>query len=278
MNKPRLGNFFSGSGTWELAAEICGMEVAFESEIEPFPIAVEAKRFPNAIQLGDIKNVNGADLPCVDILCNSSPCQDLSVAGGRKGMKHEDAGDEETTRSGLFYEVIRITKEMRDAYNERLRSGRAAESDRPVRFWCWENVPGAFSSNRGADFKAVLDSLVEIVQEESSDIPIPEGGWHYAGVLDGDGWQIAWRTMDAQYFGVAQRRRRVFLVMDLDGHSAGEILFERESVSWNFKEIAEAWEDASRSLGDRIGDASRIVMGRVRGEESGVAIREVEKN
>ena len=195
MIKPRLGNFFSGSGTWELAAEICDMEVVFESEIEPFPIAVEAKRFPNAIQLGDIKNVNGADLPCVDILCNSSPCQDLSVAGGRKGMKHEDAGDEETTRSGLFYEVIRITKEMRDAYNERLSSGRANESDRPIRYWCWENVPGAFSSNRGADFKAVLDSLVEIVQEEKSDIPIPRGGgtmpesWmEMGGRLPGEQW------------------------------------------------------------------------------------------
>ena len=278
MIKPRLGNFFSGSGTWELAAEICDMEVVFESEIEPFPIAVEAKRFPNAIQLGDIKNVNGADLPCVDILCNSSPCQDLSVAGGRKGMKHEDAGDEETTRSGLFYEVIRITKEMRDAYNERLSSGRANESDRPIRYWCWENVPGAFSSNRGADFKAVLDSLVEIVQEEKPDIPIPKGGWHYAGVLDGDGWQIAWRTMDAQHFGVAQRRRRLFLIMCLDGHSAGEILFERESVSWNFKEIAETWKDTSRSLRDRIGEASRIVMGTVRNSEERVERESVEKN
>ena len=278
MIKPRLGNFFSGSGTWELAAEICDMEVVFESEIEPFPIAVEAKRFPNAIQLGDIKNVNGADLPCVDILCNSSPCQDLSVAGGRKGMKHEDAGDEETTRSGLFYEVIRITKEMRDAYDERLSSGGANESDRPIKYWCWENVPGAFSSNRGADFKAVLDSLVEIVQEEKSDIPIPRGGWHYAGVLDGDGWQIAWRTMDAQYFGVAQRRRRVFLIMDLDGHSAGEILFERESVSWHFAEITETWKDASRSLRGRIGEASRIVMGTVRNSEERVERESVEKN
>lgn len=141
-NRLTMGNFFSGSGTWELAAKICGIDVLFESEIEPFPVALEAKRFPEAIQLGDVSKVNGAEIPPVDILTNSSPCQDLSVAGKRAGLDGE--------RSGLFMEVIRITKEMRNA--DRLRSGRATEYLRP-RFWCWENVPGALSSAGGATSK-----------------------------------------------------------------------------------------------------------------------------
>ena len=258
-----MGNLFSGSGAWELAAKLCGIDVVFEAEIEPFPVAVEAARFPEAIQLGDVSKINGADIPPVDILTNSSPCQGLSVAGGRKGL-----GDE---RSGLFREAIRITKEMRD--HDR-NIGRTDEFGRPrsANFWCWENVPGALSSGtpRGADFREVLESIVEIVQEEHPDIPIPPGGWHNAGVVDGDGWQIAWRTMDAQFYGVPQRRRRIFLVADLNGHRAGEILFERESVSWHFAEIAKAWEDTSRSLDERIDEASGIIRGDVRAEAVGV--------
>ena len=101
-----MGNLFSGSGTWELAAQICGMEVKFEAEIEKFPVAVEEKRFPNAIQLGDVSKIGGRDIPIVDFICNSSPCQDLSVAGKRAGLAGE--------RSGLFDQAIRITKEMRE--------------------------------------------------------------------------------------------------------------------------------------------------------------------
>lgn len=137
-NKITMGNFFSGSGTWELAAKMCGIDVLFESEIEPFPVELEAKRFSEAIQLGDISKVNGAEIPPVDILTNSSPCQDLSVAGKRAGLDGE--------RSGLFLEVIRITKEMRNA--DEIRSERSVEYLRP-RFWCWENVPGALSSAGG---------------------------------------------------------------------------------------------------------------------------------
>ena len=200
-----MGNFFSGSGTWELAAQINGIECLWESEIEPFPVALEAKRFPNAIQLGDVSKVNGAEIAPVDILTSSSPCQDLSVAGKRAGLDGE--------RSGLFGEVVRITKEMRE--RER-RDGRSGNDIRP-RFWCWENVPGAFSSNKGEDFRTVLESVARII-EPTAVIPFPEKGrWGYAGVVDGEGWQIAWRTMDAQFFGVPQRRRRVFLVADFGG-------------------------------------------------------------
>jgi len=247
--KPTMGNLFSGSGTWELVAKMCGFEIKFESEIEPFPVLIEEKRFPEVMQLGDVSNVNGADIPPVDVLTNSSPCQDLSIAGNREGL--------DADRSGLFHEAIRITKEMREATN----------GEYP-KFWCWENVPGAFSSNRGEDFRKVLESVAQLV-EENATIPLPPKGWSYAGVVDGDGWQIAWRTMDAQFYGVPQRRRRVFLVADFRGHNAGQVLFERESLSWNFKEISEAWKDTSRSLTERIDTAGRIIRGEVRGNENG---------
>lgn len=259
--KITMGNFFSGSGTWELAAKMCGIDVLFESEIEPFPVELEAKRFPEAIQLGDIANVNGAEIPPVDILTNSSPCQDLSVAGKRAGLDGE--------RSGLFLEVIRITKEMRNA--DRLRSGRTAEYIRP-RFWCWENVPGALSSAGGADFRTVLEETIGIVEPEVH-VSQPKK-WGKNGIVDGDNWQLAWRIMDAQYYGVAQRRRRLYLVLDTFGHSAGEILFERESVSWNFAEIAETWKRTSLSLEDRISIASRIISGELRTDSGTLEVAE----
>ena len=259
--KITMGNFFSGSGTWELAAKMCGIDVLFESEIEPFPVELEAKRFPEAIQLGDIANVNGAEIPPVDILTNSSPCQDLSVAGKRAGLDGE--------RSGLFLEVIRITKEMRNA--DRLRSGQATEYIRP-RFWCWENVPGALSSAGGADFRTVLEETIGIVEPEVH-VSQPKK-WGKNGIVDGDNWQLAWRIMDAQYYGVAQRRRRLYLVLDTFGHRAGEILFERESVSWNFAEIAETWKRTSLSLEDRIGIASRIISGELRTDSGTLEVAE----
>ena len=267
MKQMTHGNLFSGSGTWELAAQICGIKTLWEAEIEPFPVKVEAVRFPDAIQLGDGSKISGADISVVDIMTNSSPCQDLSIAGKRAGLDGE--------RSGLFDQAIRICKEMRDAQRE-LYGGRSDELIRP-RFWCWENVPGAFSSNSGEDFRIVLESVARMVQEDAV-IPLPPKGWSYAGVVDGDGWQIAWRVMDAQFYGVPQRRRRVFLVADLAGHSAAEVLFEREGVSWHFAEIAEAWKDTSRSLGDRISEASRIVCGGVRNSEGRVGSGVDEKN
>ena len=267
--RPRMGNLFSGSGAWELAAQICGIDVVFEAEIEKFPVELEAKRFPEAIQLGDVSEINGADLPPVDILTSSSPCQDLSVAGNRGGLKAE--------RCGLFYESIRITKEMIARDEREWSDGHIRLSERPkLRWWCWENVPGAFSSNKGEDFRKVLESVAGLVEEDPH-IPMPPKGWSYAGVVDLENGQIAWRVIDAQ-FEVPQRRRRIFLVADLTGHSAEEILFEREGLPWDFKEIAKTWEDTSRSLRERISEASRIVMGDVRTEETRMEERTVEKN
>lgn len=182
-------------------------------------------------------------------------CQDLSVAGKRAGLDGE--------RSGLFDQAIRICKEMRDAQRKLLceRSDNDLRLLRP-RFWCWENVPGALSSGtpRGEDFRIVIESVARMVQEDAA-IPLPPKGWSNAGVVDGDGWQIAWRIMDAQFYGVPQRRRRIFLVADLGGKRAAEVLFEREGVSWDFKEIASAWKNLALSLDERISEASKIILG-----------------
>ena len=174
----------------------------------------------------NVCDVNGAEVEPVDVITFGSPCQDLSVAGKRAGLKHESNGDDETTRSGLFMEAVRIIKEMRkeDEFRQ-LRSGRTNQHIRP-RFAVWENVPGAFSSNKGEDFRVVLDELARIKEAEIS-IPMPEKGkWKQSGEIVGDGWSIAWRTLDAQYHGVPQRRRRIFLVADFADECAGEILFE----------------------------------------------------
>jgi len=237
-----LGNLFSGAGTWELAGKMVGIKPLWESEIEPFPVALEAKRFPECIQLGDVTKIDGAKIPPVDVFTNSSPCTNISVAGNREGL----AGKQ----SGLFYESVRIAKEMREVTNGRY-----------PRFWCFENVPGIFSSNKGSDFRTVLETVAQI-KERCANVPLPpEGKWHYAGVLDGDDWQIAWRTLDACHVGggTAQRRRRVYLVADLDGRRAAEVLFKPESVSWNTEEIRKSWEGTSRSLEERINETSRII-------------------
>ena len=156
---------------------------------------------------------------------------------------------------------------MRDAQRQ-LHSGWTDDDLRLLRprFWCWENVPGAFSSNNGEDFRIVIESVARMVEEDAV-IPVPPKGWSYSGVVDLERGQIAWRTMDAQWYGVPQRRRRIFLVADLGGHCAGEILLEREGVSWHYSEIAEAFKDTSRSLADRIETAGRIVRGEVRRDE-----------
>lgn len=178
----------------------------------------------------NVCDVNGADVEPVDVITFGSPCQDLSMAGKRAGLKHESNGDDETTRSGLFMEAVRIIKEMREKDGlERLQSGRTNEHIRP-RFAVWENVPGAFSSNKGEDFRVVLEELARIKETEIS-IPMPEKGkWKQSGEIVGDGWSIAWRTIDAQYHGVPQRRRRIFLVADFADECAGEILFECQGL------------------------------------------------
>ena len=178
--------------------------------------------------LGDVTKINGAEIEKVDVITFGAPCQDLSVAGKRKGMKHEGLGDDETTRSGLFYEAIRIIKEMRD--DDRRRNNRTGEFIRP-RYAVYENVPGALSSNKGEDFRCVLEETAKIVQEDAVIPEPPRGGWSYSGAVMGDGWSIAWRIHDAQFWGVPQRRKRIALVADFGGGSAPEILFVRKGLS-----------------------------------------------
>lgn len=190
---------------------------------------------------GDITKLNGAELPIVDIITGGSPCQDLSVAGKRAGLAGE--------RSGLFMEQIRIIKEMREHDKA---SGRTNEYIRP-RYMVWENVPGAFSSNKGEDFRAVLEETAKIVDENAA-IPRPEGGrWTNAGCIMADGWSIAWRVHDAQFWGVPQRRRRIALVADFGGQTAPEILFERESVSGDIKESREKGKESAGTIEDSTG-------------------------
>lgn len=174
--------------------------------------------------LGDITRINGAGIPVVDVITGGSPCQDLSVAGLRKGLKHEESGDDETTRSGLFMDQLRIVKEMRKRDRE---NGRTDINVRP-RYMVWENVPGAFSSNGGKDFQTVLTEIVKIVCEDAPDVPLPEKGWPKAGcIYDEMGrWSLAYRLHDAQYWGVPQRRKRIALVADFNGLTAPEILFD----------------------------------------------------
>ena len=172
------------------------------------------------IHVGDIKKLSGYALPPVDVVIGGSPCQDLSISGLRKGLSGE--------RSGLFLEQIRLVKELR---NGSRYSGRAGEFVQP-RFMVWENVPGAFSSNKGRDFQKILTECVRIAEPFAPDVPMPEKGkWPKAGLLMGDGWSLAWRVLDAQYWGVPQRRRRIALVCDFGGSTSPEILFERESLS-----------------------------------------------
>ena len=187
---------------------------------------------------GDITKISGFNVPVVDIVTGGSPCQDLSVAGLRKGLLHSDKGDSETTRSGLFIEQIRIIKEIRE-HDRQQRSDSGSNVDirflRP-RYMVWENVPGAFTSNDGEDFRAVLEETARIA-DKNAVIPRPENGkWSNSGCILGNGWSIAWRLHDAQFWGVPQRRKRIALVADFGGESAPEILFERESVSGDFKE------------------------------------------
>lgn len=186
---------------------------------------------------GDITKIHGSDVEPVNVIIGGSPCQDLSVAGKRAGLAGE--------RSGLFMEQLRIIKEMR-AIDEAIR-GRKGSEIRP-RFMVWENVPGAFSSNKGADFGAVLQETARVIVQKAPAIPIPKKGWPTSGCLygmgDGGGpFSIAWRVFDAQFWGVPQRRRRISLVADFGGLSAPEILFEREGVPGDTTQSAEAWKD-----------------------------------
>ena len=179
------------------------------------------------IHLGDITKIHGDKIEPVDCVTFGSPCQDLSIAGRRAGLAGE--------RSGLFMEAVRIIKEMREA----------TDGIYPT-FAIWENVPGAFSSNGGEDFRAVLEELVRVERPDASIPRPPRGGrWSKAGAIAGNGWSLAWRQLDAQHWGVPQRRKRIALVADFGGQRAGEILFERTSLSGHSDESIQAWKSVT---------------------------------
>jgi len=220
--KLTLGSLFDGIGGFPLAAVRAGIQPLWASEIEPFPIEVTKHHFPDMIHVGDITQLDGAKLPPVDIVCGGSPCQDLSVAGARAGLSG--------ARSGLFMEQIRIVKEMR---TEDVRRGRSDELIRP-RWMCWENVPGAFSSGtpKYEDFRIVLEEIVRI---KSGSVYAPRPypwAWQPAGrIILGDGFSLAWRVFDTQYWPrTPQRRRRIFLVADFVGRTAPKILFKQDGL------------------------------------------------
>lgn len=259
----KLMSLFDGSGGFPLAASLCGIEPVYASEVEPYPIAVTVSRFPNMKHLGDVSRIKGAEIEPVDIITFGSPCQDMSVAGKRAGLKHTAVGDEETTRSGLFMEAIRIIKEMRVKTNGIY-----------PRFAVWENVPGAFSSNRGEDFRLVLEEFIKITEPDAVMPAVPQAGWAYADCISGDGWSIAYRVFDAQHWGVPQRRRRIYLVADFRGECARKILFEHEGVRGYFETGRTPWQgiaaDAQKCVGtdDRAGEipCQQIIIDNIGGQ------------
>ena len=233
MSNLTLGSLFDGSGGFPLGGMLAGITPVWASEVEPFPIRVTTKRLPFMKHYGDISQMDGGEIEPVDIITFGSPCQDMSVAGKRDGL--------DGSRSSLFYEAIRIVKEMRCKTNGRY-----------PRFIVWENVPGAFSSNKGEDFRCVLESICCVKDEELS-VPRP-AKWTYAGEILGDGFSVAWRQLDAQYWGVPQRRKRIFLVADFAGGSAGKILFESESVSGYTPQGFRTWEETAGASAEGTGE------------------------
>ena len=223
-----LGSLFDGIGGWQLAAVHAGVKPIWSSEIEKFPLAVTRKRFPDTKQLGDVTKIT--DVEPVDIVCAGSPCQDLSIAGKREGLAGE--------RSGLFINAINIVRQMR-----------MSTGGRQPRFFIWENVPGAFTSGseRGADFRAVLESIAE------TSIPMPKDGrWANAGMVQCPKCEIAWRVLDAQFWGVPQHRRRIFLVADFatEKRCAAEVLFVEQSVPRDTAESRTARKEVAAVAGD----------------------------
>ena len=212
-----------------MMAMLSGIVPVWKSEIEPFPIAVTEKRLPFVKHLGDINNINGAEINPVDIITFGSPCTDLSVAGKRQGLNAE--------RSGLFFQAIRIIKEMRGATNGKY-----------PRFAVWENVTGAFSSNGGEDFRCVLEEFCKI---KDTDLSVPKSEkWTKAGEIVGKNFSVAYRTFDAQYWYLPQRRARIYLVADFDGGCASKILFESEGVSGYSAESFRSWQETAQSFGN----------------------------
>lgn len=243
MNEKQLtlGSLFDGIGGFPLAAVLSGVTPLWAAEIEPFCIAVTKERFPNMQHLGSVTDINGANIPPVDIITFGSPCQDLSVAGQRAGLDGE--------RSGLFKEAIRIIYEMRNATNGKYPT-----------YIIWENVPGAFSSNKGNDFKTVLEEITK------TDIPMPTSGkWSNAGMVRSSGITAAWRLLDAQYWGVPQRRKRIYLIGSFGSDNAVEILFKCDSVRRYLAPCVTEGQEASARPRNSFETASRVFDARGNG-------------
>ncbi len=262
MPKLTLGSLFSGIGGFELAAQMYGIEPVWASEIEEAPIRITKRHFPNMKHIGDITKIDGGKIDPVDIISGGSPCQSLSIAGKQAGISRicQDCGfsilansdvftcpecgaELELTRSGLFVEQIRIIKEMREATN----------GEYP-KFIIWENVFGSLSSNNGDDFYCVLREFAGLFGEELPTFRPKQ--WTKAGELLGKSGSLAWRTLDAEYWGVPQRRRRIFLVTDLGGQRAREVLFKPESLRRHTPQGEIPWKRASGKAESSIGKAS----------------------
>ena len=237
--KLTLGSLFSGSGAFELGGILAGIRPVFASEVEPFPIRVTTKRLPFVKHYGDVNSIRGDEVEPVDIITSGSPCTDISIAGKRAGLGGK--------QSSLFFQAIRIIKEMR-----------CATDGRYPRFIVWENVPGAFSSNNGEDFRAVLEAVCSV---KDGGIPVPgppKGKWANAGCIMADGFSLAWRVVDACLWGVPQRRKRIYLVADFTGGSAGKILFESEGVSGYTPQGFRAWQGTAGGAAESAGAAGGI--------------------
>ncbi|MCM1508710.1 MAG: DNA cytosine methyltransferase [Ruminococcus flavefaciens] len=279
----KLGSLFSGICGFELVGSWYGIEPVWASEIESSPIRITSRHFPNMKHLGDITKIHGDEIEPVDVLTGGSPCQSLSCAGKQDGikMKCEECGTlvdfnetEETkicpecgaelsfTRSGLFMEQMRIIREMRGKTNECY-----------PKIVIWENVSGALSSNNGDDFFCVLREFCKLIGEK---LPAfrPES-WSTAGEILGNRGSVAWRLLDAQYWGVPQRRRRIFLVTDFTGQHAGEILFKPESLRRHLTPSTVPWKSFTAKTEKGIGTSSRNQSG---AEESVICVATQQAN
>ena len=237
--KLALGSLFDGSGGFPLGGLLSGITPVWASEIEPFPIRVTTKRLPFMKHYGDVSRMDGGKIEPVDVITFGSPCQDMSIAGRREGL--------DGSRSSLFYEAVRIVKEMR-----------CATDGRYPRYIVWENVPGAFSSNKGADFQSVLEKICSIKGYEID--PARPAKWPAAGEIVADDFSLAWRVFDAQYWGVPQRRKRIYLVADFAGGSAGKILFESEGVSGYTPQGFRPWQGAAGTFEEGTGAAGCVCL------------------
>ena len=238
-NKLTLGSLFDGSGGFPLGGLLSGITPVWASEVEPFPIMVTSRRLPFMKHYGDVSRMDGGKIEPVDVITFGSPCQDMSIAGRREGL--------DGSRSSLFYEAVRIVKEMR-----------CATDGRYPRYIVWENVPGAFSSNKGADFQSVLEEICSVKGYEID--PARPERWANAGEIVADDFSLAWRVFDAQYWGVPQRRKRIYLVADFAGGSAGKILFESEGVSGYTPQGFRPWQGAAGAFEESAGATGCVCL------------------